>query len=421
MRLKPIVRLAVASLLVCATNYQISSLRAQGSLTPPAAPGPTMVTLQQIEPRTPISAPGTIAAGGSYYLTTNLTVSSGTAIIITASEVTLDLNGFAITGTGTAATGIDLMTAQDITLLNGHINGGYVYSAGSYTGSGFSNGITYEGTGNVRISGVTVSGVYSNGIGLGTGNSSLVESCVVNTAGGYGIVAGVISHSTATPCGYTAIDALMAASDCCGICTGGGNGVTANSAMNCIGQSSTGYGLLATLTATGCTGISTNGTGLSANTAENCIGSCKTTSSAVGLSAGIATGCTGTNLSNGPGLQAQIATGCRGLSVVGVGLTATYTAENCYGASQQAAALQAQIATGCSGIGFAGTGVSASVNAVNCYGYNHDLNTYGVSAYTATGCVGSNAYGNVGLTATYANFCFGTPTIVVSSNEYNMS
>ncbi len=48
-----------------------SSLHAQGPLAPPGAPAPTFKTLQQVEPRTPISAlPFTISQPGSYYLTT---------------------------------------------------------------------------------------------------------------------------------------------------------------------------------------------------------------------------------------------------------------------------------------------------------------------------------------------------------------
>jgi hypothetical protein len=42
-----------------------TTLHAQGSLTPPGAPAPTMKTLAQIEPRTPISsAPFTITVSG---------------------------------------------------------------------------------------------------------------------------------------------------------------------------------------------------------------------------------------------------------------------------------------------------------------------------------------------------------------------
>src|SRR5437868_8408613 len=85
--------------------FQTSAF-AQGSLTPPAAPMPTMKTLQQVEPRTPISTlPFTISASGSYYLTTNLTgVAGSDGITISASDVTLDLKGFTMTGAGGGGT-----------------------------------------------------------------------------------------------------------------------------------------------------------------------------------------------------------------------------------------------------------------------------------------------------------------------------
>jgi hypothetical protein len=62
-----------------------------------------MKTLDQIEARTPINATATpgdasnqfiISAGGSYYLTANITgVSGKNGMSINASNVTLDLNG----------------------------------------------------------------------------------------------------------------------------------------------------------------------------------------------------------------------------------------------------------------------------------------------------------------------------------------
>ncbi len=76
----------------------ISNLFAQGLLTPPGAPGATMKTLTQVEPRTPISSlPFTISASGSYYLTGNLT-STNHGVIIEASGVSLDLMGFTLSG-----------------------------------------------------------------------------------------------------------------------------------------------------------------------------------------------------------------------------------------------------------------------------------------------------------------------------------
>jgi len=75
-------------------------LSAQGPLTPTGVPGVTMKTLQQIEPRTPISsAPYVITAPGAYYLTTNL-VSAGHGIVVQAPNVTLDLMGFTVSGDG---------------------------------------------------------------------------------------------------------------------------------------------------------------------------------------------------------------------------------------------------------------------------------------------------------------------------------
>src|SRR5436309_2000335 len=97
--------------LLATLSSQPATLFAQGSLTPPAGPpAPTMKSLDQIEARTIINSTNTpgdgshdfiISAPGSYYLTGNLNIGgSASGIQVTATDVTIDLNGFRIARTG---------------------------------------------------------------------------------------------------------------------------------------------------------------------------------------------------------------------------------------------------------------------------------------------------------------------------------
>lgn len=67
----------------------------------------------------------TITDSGSYFLSTNLSTTLGTCLTVDADQVTIDLNGFAITGPGlpTNARGIFAADRRAITIRNGSISG----------------------------------------------------------------------------------------------------------------------------------------------------------------------------------------------------------------------------------------------------------------------------------------------------------
>ena len=191
-----------ASMLLLSSMVQPWSALASGPLTPPGAPAPIWKSLQEIEPRTLIaSLPYTISAPGSYYLSNNLTVATGNAITIAANGVTLDLNGFTLSSSAASATGYGIYISSswnDITILNGHVQGGVTDNgSGTFSGPGFAAGIMGGSAANVRVSGVSVSGVLYYGIYLNSSGSTVVEECTVNTVGSYGINASVVESCSA--------------------------------------------------------------------------------------------------------------------------------------------------------------------------------------------------------------------------------
>ncbi len=122
MQRAPLIAVTLTCSLVCASTFA-------GPLNPPAGPvAPTTKTLQEVEPRTPISSQSVITSRGSYYLTNNIVANSGVGITIQAQGVTLDLNGFGIIGDGSGSNsdhGISIDTGAGdppVTIRNGFVS-----------------------------------------------------------------------------------------------------------------------------------------------------------------------------------------------------------------------------------------------------------------------------------------------------------
>jgi hypothetical protein len=134
------------------------------------------------------SVPFPITSPGLYYLTNNLT-SSGTnnyAITVDADDVTIDLNGFCLTGPGKGSgmnnSGIVVMDPRtNVEIRNGSIK------AFGYGGIVSQNNCTA-----IRVVGVRVRDIGLNGIFL-TGSGNLAMDCAVMNAGGNGIDVGISS------------------------------------------------------------------------------------------------------------------------------------------------------------------------------------------------------------------------------------
>ena len=160
---------ASAVLAACLLLHPSSSLLGQGNLTPPpGAPTPTMKTLDQVEARKPIGPSETaitISTPGSYYLAGDISV-TGDGVSITSADVTLDLNGFTIRkasntgGNGIAVGSLLNNSARNVTIRNGHISGA------------FSTGILLRSGQNVTIEDVGLQGMTGNGISTTAVDSS---------------------------------------------------------------------------------------------------------------------------------------------------------------------------------------------------------------------------------------------------------
>ncbi len=174
-------------ILLILTLLAVSSFAIAGDLNPPAAPGSTMKTLGEVEPRIPLGQadfPVTINESGSYYLTENVTISTASnAFYIDADDVSIDLMGFTVKGVSSGNTsGVYINDKNNTSISNGTFDGfGYV---GVYCLNGKSH----------SVKNVTIRNCAKGGIYLSAGESSVdncrILNCGTGRANAFGIYLG---------------------------------------------------------------------------------------------------------------------------------------------------------------------------------------------------------------------------------------
>jgi parallel beta-helix repeat protein len=263
-----------------------------------------MKTLDQVEARIPIDAIHTppvtselysITQPGSYYVTGDITFGSGLkGIRIASSHVTVDLNGFQISGGGVGNQCILVLgSVSDVEIRNGVVTGST------------STGIDAFSVPRMRVIEVRVSDCTTAGITVGAGSE--VRGCVVQNSSSGGNVAiqtgndssviGCISQNNVSS-GIRTGDACIIKD--CRASHNGGDGIQtsfANRVSGCTAESNSGNGFLISLegVVTDCAAYSNAGNGFFGSgrlTFANCM-----SQGNVGIGIAGTSGCSITNCS----------------------------------------------------------------------------------------------------------------------------
>lgn len=258
------------SVILCIFASASAPLGLAGDLDPPPGPvAPTMKTLDEVEPSTPIdSLPGdsntmhVITEPGAYHLTENL-MSPGTgvsAIDANADGVTIDLNGFSIIGNGSEteeAVQLDVSCeVRNGTIRNWGDTGVQFLSSGAVRGVRFDNtstaidastGVLIEScvfricepltlSGDAMIRGCTFRDMDEVIDGVGAPNVSIIDTTISgqNTAGTGGvIVLGDDARLSNVTISDESKSALLADDNASVIgCNFSGNGQSSNDGVN---------------------------------------------------------------------------------------------------------------------------------------------------------------------------------------------
>jgi len=307
-----------------------------GDLTPPGAPAPTMKTLDQVEPRIPLTqetAPGDadsmfrITQPGSYYLTDNLVVlKPNRGVEIAVGNVTLDLNGFTIAGTTGSLEGIN----ADFGAGNVVVRNGVVQDMGA-SGIDLSGDLCViedvhafrNGGDGMRATGFSTriedcAAKDNTGRGIQVGTNSVVRDCTASQNGGNGIALNASSVAIGCAAYQNGADGFFIGtqgqiSDCSARLNGGDGFSTGFGAVirNCTARDNTAAGISLGIgsTAIGCTAYSNSLDGVSASSDCSVIDTAVTLNSGAGIDAGDRATVDGCDASrnSGAGVDVQLA------------------------------------------------------------------------------------------------------------------